>query len=205
MKLFSPHSSLSLFMGERFAILYPLLFIISRILEPTPSIFCNTSLFQNLRTRKPFLSSHFVRVSSFSISDCWLCCPPSSSIISSLSKLTKSTIYFPIGSCRRNLLFSNCLPRNIDQSFLSASVCLRRRFLARVVLLEFTINFIPLTRGLSPVVTPGLKSRFTGREVWISPTLVLFPEHSFSLHRHEGKHKDGGTLPSIFKNINTPY
>jgi len=60
----------------------------------------STSLFQNRITFQPCLSSWAVRDASFPLS---ACCPPSVSMTSRCSVHAKSTMYCPIGCCRRNL------------------------------------------------------------------------------------------------------
>jgi hypothetical protein len=61
------------------------------MVSSTPSKFCKTSLFQNLKTLNPWLRSHssLKKSLSFSSSACW---PPSTSITRRFSKVTKSTM-----------------------------------------------------------------------------------------------------------------
>jgi hypothetical protein len=111
----------------------------------TPSIFPRTSLFQNLRTWKPWLPSHASRSSSLCFSRaCW---PPSTSITSRASKHAKSTIKGP-GTCwRRNLTPHNCLFLRCRHRTFSASVDRRLRSLAMgvsLVLFEESSSHPPL-------------------------------------------------------------
>ena len=100
----------------------------SRILISTPSRFCITSLFQKRSTTNPCDSSHASRMESATDSLCW---PPSTSTTSFASKQTKSTMYFPIGCCRLNLLPTNRCARSCRQITASASVGAARMLRAK--------------------------------------------------------------------------
>ena len=88
-----------------------------------------TSLFQNLRMRKPWPSSQESRILSFLL---WTaCCPPSSSSMILFSRQMKSTIYVPTGCCRLNFRLFILFARRCFHRRCSASVDLFLRSLAR--------------------------------------------------------------------------
>jgi len=93
------------------------------ITSRTPSGFFRTSWFQNLSTRNPCSASQASRASSRASPRC---CPPSISITSLCRKLAKSTMYGPIGTCRRKRAPRDP-PRSSRQSRRSASVMFCRR------------------------------------------------------------------------------
>jgi len=97
-----------------------------------PFKFSKTSLFQNLNTLNPSSLSQASLCLSLSFNKvCW---PPSTSITILFSKFTKSTIYAPIGCCRRNLKPSNCLFLKFCHNKFSALVDFFLKFLAAVVI-----------------------------------------------------------------------
>ncbi len=98
------------------------------ISSTTPSIFCITSLFQKRRTKYPIVSNMRVRFASASTRSA--CCPPSSSMIRRASTQKNSTTKRSIGNCLLNFHPPRRRSRRRNHSFLSASVCLRRSFLA---------------------------------------------------------------------------
>ena len=111
----------------------------------TASTLPNTSVFQNLSTRKPCDSSQVVRCASYGCRSA--CCPPSSSTISRASKHTKSTTYRPMGTCRRNLRPSKRAARNCCHKTHSASVEPFRNWRAK--------EFMPVECGKALPPLPG--------------------------------------------------
>jgi hypothetical protein len=121
-----------------------------RITSTTPSIFLKTSWFQKRKVLNP------CSLNQDSLSWSWLCCPaccpPSSSMISLFSKHTKSAIYCPMDSWRRNLSPLTCLLLRCHHKSFSASVCFFLSDLAK-------LTRLPTKRPSPPPNPPPSRGR----------------------------------------------
>ena len=119
-------------------------------------MFESTSLFQNLRTRKPSFESQADRSSSRRLlSACW---PPSASTISFPSNVTKSTMYGPIGACLRNFHPARSRRRRFFHRTRSASV--ECNLSLRALSTWLILRPFPLTSILSHQGRGGMRSPF---------------------------------------------
>jgi hypothetical protein len=114
------------------------------MVSKTPSKLVNTWLSQNRSTLYPSARSHSSRI----LSPCSIaCCPPSNSMITFLSRFTKSTTYLPMGCWRRNLKPSTCLSLRYLHRCPSVSVDCFLNFLAAPVGPFTPTLFPPPSRG----------------------------------------------------------
>ena len=113
------------------------------IISRTPSRLSYTSVFETRTMWKLQASNISDLALSCASSDGLACVTPSTSTMSFPSNVTKSTTYRSIECWRRNFHLANLRLRSACQSFASALVCDKRRFLALALNLS-----IPLTRLL---------------------------------------------------------
>jgi hypothetical protein len=125
------------------------------IISRTPERLSYTLTLVTRTTWKPNASIKYVRSMSRRISACVLWVAPSSSTITFPSIVAKSTMYRPIGCCRRNFQCARRRPRNACQRRASALVWAPRNLRARCLK-----RFIPLTRLLRSRPLPD-GERFT--------------------------------------------
>ena len=124
-----------------------------RISSTTPVRFRSTSEFQYRRTRKPRDCGNWSRSLSEQMLSGMPCWPPSISTTIRLLSEAKSTMYGPIGTCRRKRKPKDFNSRSFIHTFTSCSV--RRFRSARAVSLANLIFPDRHPTGLRPVTLPA--------------------------------------------------
>ncbi len=129
----------------------------------TPSMFCLKSEFQNLKTCYPNVSKFRCRSTSAAICKSDECVSPSTSMISLISRQTKSAKYGPIGSCLTNLNPSICLFLSLRDSNISAATFASRRTRERLVVQGCDPLISTLAQAAAPHPSPLPVKCKTGR------------------------------------------
>jgi len=141
------------------------------MVSKTPSKLLNIWLSQNRSTLYPSARSHSSRILSPGSS---ACCPPSSSMTTFFSRITKSTTYLPTGCSRRNLKPSICLFLRCLHKWRSVSVECFLSLLAMPVSPFTPTLFPPPSRGRVSLVFPYSSEWFFITFLTLPPGGVIF-------------------------------